>query len=264
MSESGKIFFAVALGAFIGSFLALDVLTLAPWLELAIGMATGGLTGYFAYDFKSTVLAVPKAWKKTKKNFGETRWKLILQALWQGTVFSSGLFVIYFLLGVLSSTAPGAIFDSWLIGGVVMGVLLTLAMGGLIVFITFDTKDCLIEIEWKRFNFVKIYLVYAPLILWKAISWLAKNFIPSLLGALWLIAVTLPCCLGSFVGHFFVLIHSDIRLLCGTDAAIGVAVGCVLGNAPLGAILGGLWGVLNYWVVSVKILKLAPARNGAD
>lgn len=53
------------------------------------------------------------------------------------------------------------------------------------------------------------------------------------------------------------LIHSDIRLLCGTDAAIGAVVGFLFGYAIVGAIIGGFLGVLNYELVSKRLLRVS-------
>ena len=63
-----------------------------------------------------------------------------------------------------------------------------------------------------------------------------------------------------FLKHLFLLIHSDMRVLCMTDAALFAGVGYFLGSALWGAILGGLFGVLNYKVVSEYILGIVPAK----
>jgi len=47
----------------------------------------------------------------------------------------------------------------------------------------------------------------------------------------------------------FVLAHSDIRLLCAIDAAIGACVGYRLENPIAGSIIGGLLGVANFYLV---------------
>ncbi|OGZ36037.1 MAG: hypothetical protein A2V60_01840 [Candidatus Portnoybacteria bacterium RIFCSPHIGHO2_01_FULL_39_19] len=63
-----------------------------------------------------------------------------------------------------------------------------------------------------------------------------------------------------FIKTIFITIHSEIRLLCGVDAAIGTAIGYFAGNAIIGAIAGGLFGLLNYEVVSRRILRLVPVK----
>jgi hypothetical protein len=56
------------------------------------------------------------------------------------------------------------------------------------------------------------------------------------------------------------LVHSDLRLLCGVDAAVGVLVGWQFGSPLLGTLIGGAFGALSYRIVSMRILKLAPKR----
>lgn len=56
--------------------------------------------------------------------------------------------------------------------------------------------------------------------------------------------------------RFFILVHSEMRLLCGIDSAIGTAVGYYFDNALIGAVAGAIFGVVNYWVVSVGLLGL--------
>ena len=56
------------------------------------------------------------------------------------------------------------------------------------------------------------------------------------------------------------LVHSDIRLLCMTDSAIGALVGYYFHSAILGGIIGAIVGLLNYELVSKRWLKLAPQR----
>ena len=59
---------------------------------------------------------------------------------------------------------------------------------------------------------------------------------------------------------FFILVHSELRLLCGVDAAIGALVGFLIGSVVLGALAGGLLGLLNYELVSKRWLKCVPAN----
>ena len=72
------------------------------------------------------------------------------------------------------------------------------------------------------------------------------------------------CCkgvkiIGRFIKTVFVLVHSNERLLCMVDAAIGVAVFHFTGNNIfLGMLAGGVLGVVNYEIISVRILKLTP------
>lgn len=96
------------------------------------------------------------------------------------------------------------------------------------------------------------WLFFLLLVLW-----------PTPLGLLGLITYALVKLLlfsVKFSWQLFRLIHSDLRLLCGCDATIGAVIGYAIGNALLGAVAGGLIGWLNYEFVSVRWLKLIPAK----
>ena len=109
----------------------------------------------------------------------------------------------------------------------------------------------------KMFNPFFIFFWYTPKYLllgvwylFKGIWWLVRRGIP---GAAVVIA--------RFSWHLFKLIHSDERLLCGIDAAIGVLIGYFTGNALIGALLGGLFGVLNFEIMSKRVLKVVPMHS---
>jgi len=65
---------------------------------------------------------------------------------------------------------------------------------------------------------------------------------------------------GRFAMRIFVYIHTELRTLCFVDAAIGATAGFFLGSAIACAVIGAILGVVNYEIVSVKWLKLVPAR----
>ncbi|MCX6763125.1 MAG: hypothetical protein NTZ97_00095, partial [Candidatus Moranbacteria bacterium] len=69
--RSLKIFFACALGAFIGTIVSLEVNKYFWW----IGLLAGTFVGYFAYQFKSVIAGASEAWKKTIAY--EPNWKEI-------------------------------------------------------------------------------------------------------------------------------------------------------------------------------------------
>lgn len=65
-----------------------------------------------------------------------------------------------------------------------------------------------------------------------------------------------PCrFLKRFCWELFLRIHSEIRLLCGIDAMIGTTIGYFAGSAIIGALVGGLFGVLNYAIITELYLK---------
>jgi hypothetical protein len=109
----------------------------------------------------------------------------------------------------------------------------------------------------------KFFGSYGYLLFAIALSGLIAIYVP--------IKMVLQCCskillgtlhfLGSFFWKFFKLIHSDLRLLVGIDSVIGGVVGFYFENMYVGMITGALWALVNYYIVSIKWLKLqlAPA-----
>lgn len=268
MSQSLKVFFACALGAFIGSFIALDVLSLSAWLELPIGMIVGGLIGYTSYDFRAVMQAIPKAWTLSRANFGKGDPMFALLATTTGAciglTFGMVLFgcSTIFMINMGDQNANWLTFLTWTIGTSALFAL-CVATHCVVLAKRYNAEE---RIEAKK-DFLTIILFANPLsasalgirylgkFAWKGLIhtpraiWETMKFF-------WQIC----CCIARFAKHLFILIHSDVRLLCGVDAAVGVAAGYVAGNAVLGAILGGLSGLLNFWFISVKWLKLIPAR----
>jgi len=81
---------------------------------------------------------------------------------------------------------------------------------------------------------------------------------------IWWTAVRLPSgvkAAGRFVWLVFCEVHSDVRLLCGLDAAIGAACGYFAGSVLIGLISGGVMGLVNFEVVSKRVLKLVPKAH---
>jgi hypothetical protein len=109
--------------------------------------------------------------------------------------------------------------------------------------------------------------------------WIAKGsgltvlfFVWTLWKHLVIASWNLLCYLGRFAWHLVELIHSKERLLCGIDGAISGAIAYFLFATPhmslvakgatvfFGGLIGAALGVLNYEVVSKRILHVAPAR----
>jgi hypothetical protein len=78
---------------------------------------------------------------------------------------------------------------------------------------------------------------------------------------------------GRFVWHLFKLVHSEKRVLCAVDGTLGGAISYIWfaksavsfpEQAVLlvfGGMLGAAFGVLNWEIVSKRILHIAPAKS---
>jgi len=61
------------------------------------------------------------------------------------------------------------------------------------------------------------------------------------------------------VGAFF-YVHSERRKICFVDATLGATAGYFLGSAIAGALIGAILGIVNYEIVSIRWLKIVPAK----
>lgn len=64
-----------------------------------------------------------------------------------------------------------------------------------------------------------------------------------------------------FVVRTFIYIHSERRTICFVDATLGAVAGFSFGSAIIGVVVGAILGFINYEIVSVRWLKLAPVKT---
>ncbi len=240
----GKVFLASALGGGIGALVALQVWQPFWW----VGMLVGGLLGYLSYDFKEVIRAIPTAWRMATEG-GYFRDIARFVAKFFGSLIVGGANVVVPLLLALWGGFPLKTdlhlwAELWVWGGGLL--LLVYAMWGRTSSRPFSEDDFVLFI--RRRNPFMVYGYYLPKGLW----WLARRTPRAVV----LTAVTMA----RFVKYLFILIHSELRLLCAFDAALGAAIGYFLGSAAIGALAGGVIGVLNFELVSKRLLHLVPSR----
>lgn len=258
MPKAGQVFLACALGAFIGGVIAKQVWSGFWWL----GLIGGFVVGYLSYDFLAVCRAVRSVWRKMTGM--DVRHRCLLWQLF-GFVFWLEVFVITFILGIsltwwsLVTSIPHSRLWSFLL---ILSVDVVPAVSAIMLLVLFGHKDfrnptrrltdeeMIIRIQWciKYLNLFML-LTYWPV---RGLIFLLRKSPQAVYKAV--------CFLGRFAKLVFIAIHSDIRLLCATDAALFALVGIHLGNPALGALVGGIFGVANYYVVSVKLLRLHQER----
>lgn len=252
MNKLGRIFLACALGAFIGALVALQLGVYLWWT----GMIVGGFVGYLSYEFKKVVEAVSYIWRTTcafdwNRAARATRkkiWAISLIAsfwmLWMNLSFA----LIFFLLYLCNTLKTPVVLSQIASVGFVASAFFTLVLFPALSPSSFWCKsdDVVKEgfLMWKTYHPFKVFFYWIPLGIYKT----GPFVIPRVSRA---VVLT-----GRLIKNLFILIHSDERLLCGVDAAIGTAIGYFLGSAFLGAVAGGILGVLNYELVSKRLLGL--------
>ena len=252
MPQVLKVFFACALGAFIGALVALQLG--AFWF---VGVLVGGFTGYMVYEFQKVISAVKIAWNAVAGiRFHRWRpnkeyWKLYFRCFPPIFLsFSIGIcWLILFLLMINDHTISG--WHEFALSAILFEA--TALLASIMAAFDVDTAENtrFMDSLWKfsrEGNPVSVLCWYLPRGILKGTVFCVKR-IPAGAHAT-----------GKFCSLVFVQIHSDERLLCGVDAAIGAGIGWSAGNPLVGAIAGGLFGVVNYEIVSKRILKVIPQR----
>lgn len=262
-----KVFVAVALGAFVGALVTLQLNPLVWWLGLGIG----GLVGYLAYEPKIVIHAIPIAARNAYKAGGEGLQKIVHIAT---TILSA------FALGCRRVVSRRKELLWYLAAGWTMGFWLLVALN--YPFVTVPAKYRALGTwgEWNGPWFLMLFPIFTILPAlaaltvsntelsadtrrWQKFAQQCNPFSVIMLAAWYAVRFT-PSAV-KFLTHFttilFRLIHSKERLLCMVDAAIGAVIGHFFGNAITGALLGGLFGALNFEILSKRVLKVVPVRS---
>lgn len=233
MDKATRVFLACASGAGIGTLVALQLGNF--W---GLGALLGGLVGYLIYDLEEVIKAIPVAWNTVLE------WRPDKESL-----SKIGLIIVFFVCVLLTLIVSPLFLTAMIMGTSEHSLLMPIGLYGWLMsvyyFFSKSKEPRLRNINEEflcllGFNPFTIYIYYPV----KGIAWAVPR-IPSGL-----------MILARFVKTVFVLIHSDLRLLCGIDSLIGAAVGYFTGNVLVGALTGGVLGVVNYEIVSKKILKV--------
>lgn len=248
-----KVMLAVFAGAFIGAMVALQFTANFWW----IGLLAGGLAGYLAYDPAEVIRNIPTAWRTARREtwkyslgglimyfkFMIKEWRSFLRGVQLMLVICMWLYGLGYIMSDfdVSATSQFMSLKAMLISIACIILLFSQLFGSL-----FATAD---ESATKLF---KAMIKYSNPF---------RVFFYSLPRGIFFGTILLVKFAVKFTVTLFKLIHSDLRLLCGIDAAIGAAIGYFTINPLLGATIGAVWGALNYWLISVKLLKLVPARQ---
>lgn len=259
MNDSGKIFVACASGGGMGTLLALQMNLTFWW----IGLIVGGALGYVSFDPMAIVHAIPEAWVTTKRCSRKAAEAFFFGAREGFCLTSTVIFPVY-ILCVKAVGGTNVFVYMFLVGFMVfmslfMGVVAGteyLSNPGLL------TKKR-VRADWKHCNALAVYGYYLPMGIWHLL-----NRVPRMISAIPGVALKAAVVLHDVVAsilefgwNLFKLVHSELRVLCMVDAAIGTAIGYRFGSPLVGAVTGGIFGVLNYEVVSVRWLKLLPAKK---
>lgn len=272
--ETLSVGFACALGAFIGAFVALEIATrfaYGSWFW-GIGALVGGLVAYCAVDFRHFCAGIANSYHKTIVWRPHVEWwkTYLMCACTIAMLFTSAMVVALFF-SLLSDeefhgpSTGGSISIAVLIG------LLALVFGREYVpsynkysdtTETYHQKLLIVRRQATRqvFHLSPIGLIYN---LARGLSFVSTLFWTNKMKMVRGIAAAVSFTVlkvKQFAVDAFHYVHSERRKICFVDAALGATAGYFLGSAIAGAMIGAILGVVNYEVVSVRWLKIVPAK----
>lgn len=250
MNKTLRIAIACLVGGILGATLALHFNAYLWWA----GILLGGLAGYLICDIKQVAQAVQKAWKLivvTELHLPK-RDKIIEDLKHFGILFL-GVMVMVLVLVLIGA--------SWVLPISMVGVsgfasfkslfIASIIVGCIAVFCGCATAEKILGYDDNEGRFFRFVLI--------STNSFAIFFYLVPMGLIRLGRRIPDRILSRFVAKVFVLIHSDFRLLCMTDAALGALIGYTVASPLVGGIAGAILGVANYWLVSVRWLKLVRA-----
>ncbi|OGM95699.1 hypothetical protein A2333_00350 [Candidatus Wolfebacteria bacterium RIFOXYB2_FULL_49_7] len=231
--------------SFIGSLVSLELG--AYWWA---GLALGFVAGYIGYDARSIVSAISLAFTETCKKVSmpsvhipKERAKLMFYGFGAGASAMMTAMLTFFGCGFLSEGV-----NPFLCASYFTAVAIPSLICGLL---------CMVPSEANNLEHASKIIKVAhpiPFFCWtlpRGIIWVIVR-IPTA------VAIAYRFC-ATFICTTFKYVHSNARLLFGIDVAIGVAVGHYTGSALLGGLAGGAWWLLDWHLISVKVMGLKAA-----
>ncbi len=264
------VFLSCSIGAGIGYLLALRF-GVHLWL---LGTLAGGILGYFVYDIKHVVAMIPEAWKQAKEKVGAFKFAESVTTLGKWIVGILGIFLFPVLSMVVFIGVLFGKYHSSLM--VVLGFVLMFAMPFFTMMIGLTTSMIYFKIgevnektkgDLDKFGLYRIVMyaqrgwwAFALTLLFQPVlaSWLMLRGIVLLIPPAYKATVKALRLSVAFVWNLIKLIHSDVRLLVGIDSIIGGIIGYSWHSLLIGMLAGGILGLVNYKLVSIKWLKLKP------
>jgi len=255
MNSTIKIGIACFIGGAVGTAVAIAGTPALWWL----GLLAGFCGGYISYEFREVLRAIPTACEYAKSGSWTTI-KFVFgphPLLHICLVPAAILPVVFLFSGML---AEGKMVRAMVIFSV-LGYLLSLAYVPTVM--TWGAR-MLDEMEYhgdNQFIFVTDHLKTYR----QAVRWLIAGIVLPAKAVVTFIFLHAPPLIVRFAWKLVKLIHSDKRMLCGINAAIGVGVAFTMLVTPemalyqllvviaSGGLIGATFGMLSYEVVSKRI-----------
>ncbi|MFZ2522106.1 MAG: hypothetical protein WAX44_01270 [Minisyncoccia bacterium] len=262
--ETRKIALACFVGAFIGSIIALQIGTIG-W---PVGAIVGAFVAYLGYNIEEIVLAIPVAYRRTTSWRPDSEYWFCWRKVFC-EFFNAG-FNILMTIGLFAAPLTWLSSTMSLTRVIMMQIAISFAMGVFMGLMSASASMSGVIRNRERNDWRNSHVVTSADFpnFFKYCNLMATEELPKFIRGLvvatpiavnFVIGVLVGIC--KFTATLFRLIHSELRLLCAVDAALGTAVGYFSGNALIGATAGALLGVLNYEIITVRVMQIAGAKS---
>lgn len=265
MKKSLRIFLASFIGIICGGLVLSKINGQFSFLRLIIGMIIGGPLGYLAYDFKTVAKKAPMAWNAVKGWKPNKKWwrefgSMILPVVSISSTCIIGLLAFVTpLIALLEEPSLMQSLKYSILAFPIVTFVMTL-MGIFFEMIGDEKERKRNSLFFKKYNPFRVYLWLLPKYTVLGLIWLIKQVFHITIhtpGFLWKAITTIAL----FIKTLIIRIHRDERLVCMFDVMLGIVIFYFWGNLILSAIIGGLLAVLNWQIISVRILHLAPSKT---
>ena len=271
MSEWIKIGIACFVGAILCGSISLMLGDGLWW----IGAFAGFAGGYLSYEFRSLLRAIPTAGRYSAQKISPLPGAFRRFFTEQPRIFEILTFVIYLMSSVALIRHFWTIADMPSVVAVILSILyaLILFIGALMLYVALYY---IAAYGWSE-KTGRLLTAFCPDTSWECLFFFAKGIVRSipvmaratLFGIRFLFTFLLrdtPLFFFRFGWKLFQLVHSYKRVLCGVDGMIGGIVGYALARDAnlehtavyliFGGCIGATWGILNYEIVSKRLLHL--------
>ncbi len=284
-----QIVIACFAGAFIGALIGLTLKAYGSFLWIPSALV-GGLVAYLTYDLRAVGAACRRAWREVSAwrlppGLGKKSAEISLVYLLLALGATSVLFEICFPVALLLSrtlsviestplTTAGLLLSATyaLILSAIIGMIVT-ALPVIATYVEYSARwpnpwPKELSSPWRRIKMALKFIALTNPIAFPFVGcywsgrqlWKKRAAIGRGMARLAQTTFRGVKTVSRFIARIFVLIHSDVRTLCFVDAAIGATIGYFAGSALIGGLVGAAWGLLNYEIISVRILKISPAH----
>lgn len=228
------------------------------WVKVTFGLIAF-VAGYIGYDFREFLSAIPVAFREAcagMQSWIPTCAGLKRFARFAFYTFGAGASITVTFFGAILlviSPPPTEFVITSLQWAAYFGIF-----GGLtFMFIassSFKTEDSLQRHIEAMSHVIQLF---HPILFVVRTAWIGIFY--ALLGVAWM--TEKGCEFGwRFAYHLYYLVHSRGRVLFGIDVAIGFSVGYQYGNPLLGGICGIAFWVLDWHLISIKLMQVQRAE----